>query len=84
MTEMCFVEERNAEEGNLKVRVIRSMFYWTPATGKMCTRKWLTGNIVNLGSRACLLRTDIEKPCNIILFHKTEWHSALLTKSLKK
>ena len=83
-TEMRFVEQHISKQGSLKLRVVKSMFYGAPAVGKTCTRRRLTGENVNLGSRAPLPSTGIEKPCTINLFHKTEQRSVLLTKSLKE
>ena len=81
---MQFVEQHIAEEGSLRLRIVRSMFYGAPAVGKTCTRMRLTGKITNLGSQAPLPSTDIEKPRTVNIFHKTEQRSVLLTRSLKE
>ena len=70
-----------ANEGRLKIRVVKSVLCGPPGVGKTSTRKRIIGEITNLESCPPFPSTGIEKPTTFHLYRKTERASVLVSES---
>lgn len=73
------VKKHIQEEGQLSIRVVKSILFGPPQVGKTTTCRRLLGEINNLSTALPPESTGIDKPAMIHLYHDTEQRSVLIS-----
>ena len=73
------IQEHIEQEGSVKLRIVKSLFFGPPSVGKTTTRKRMTGQIDNLSTSGPPTSTGIDNPITVSLYHES---AVLITDSV--
>ena len=65
------IQEHIEQEGSVKLRIVKSLFFGPPSVGKTTTRKRMTGEIDNLSTSGPPTSTGIDNPITVSLYHES-------------